>query len=543
MQIFTSFGCAMNRKQARRYGSASLALLALGITSVAGYAAAEEAAAPGPMVAPAPSSDRFVLTAVTVDGVTAYPQRELAPLYDQHLVREVGMEDLVRIATAITDKYRADGYFLTRAVVPPQAPGVGTARLRVYEGYIGEVVVTGGAARAVQPMLADLEGRRPLRLADLDRRLALASDLLGVRIRSRLEPDLDDPARHRLVVETELDRLDLSIYADNRGTESTGPWQAYARTAANTALRPGDQLSLSVLTTPLDPSEFTQVELAYSLPLPGGGRLRASASASSSDDSANASNTWLGNESRFAALRATYPVLRGRDHGLWASAGLDVRHVELNWLGAGRFKEDLSVVRVGAHGEVRGAGGVSTGFAQLSAGLDAFGATDRPTWRQSRWDADGQFFKINLQGTHYRDLGAYAGLYLAADAQWSPDPLLASEEFTAGGLPYGRAYNYGEISGDRGVAGLVELRLGRTVDAGALTFVQTYGFVDAAKVWNDNAAPGRGSAALSSAGLGLRLRFDDRLVLRIEAARPLTRTPYTEGDKDVRGFAAISAAF
>lgn len=484
-----------------------------------------------------------MLTALTIDGVTAYPQRAFAPLYDQHLAREVGMADLVGVAAAITDKYRADGFFLTRAVVPPMSADPGSARLRVYEGYIGAVVVTGPASAAVERLLRPLETRKPLRLADLDRRLALATDLPGVRISSRLEPDLDDPARHRLVVETQLRPVSATLYADNRGSEAAGPWQVYGRGALNSALASGDQLALSVLSVPEDPGEFTQLEATYALPLPGGGRLRGAISASRSSDSGAASNTWLGNESRAGGLRASFPLRRGRDHALWLSGGLDLRHVEQNWLGAGRFKEDLSVLRISAHGDRSGPAGVSTVLAQVSAGIDAFGATDAPTWRQSRWDADGQFVKVSLQGSHYRDLGSKAGIYLATDAQWSPDALLASEEFAVGALPYGRAYNYGEISGDSGLAGLVELRLGWAMKRKPLTFFQTYGFLDGAKVWNRNAAPGWRSAALSSAGVGVRLKFSDRLSLRIEAAKPLTRIPYAQGDKDWRAFASLSAGF
>lgn len=521
----------------RRLGAAALliGLITTGAPVSAAWAGSS-AAAPD-------DSARFVLTAVTIHGVTAYPQRAFAPLYDRDLAREVTLSDLVAIATSVTDMYRRDGYFLTRAVVPLQSGEAGAVQLRVYEGYIGEVRVTGPGAAAVTRLVEDLEGRRPLRLADLDRRLALASDLPGVRLSSRLEPDLDDPARHRLVVETQLRPITASLYVDNRGAETSGPWQAYGRAALNSAVAPGDQLALSVLTVPEDPNEFTQVEATYALALPGGGRLRGAVAASRASDSGAASNTWLGNESRSGGLRVSTPLRRSRDQALWLTAGIDLRQVEQNWLMSGRFKENLTVVRGSLHGDRTGPAGVSTGLAQISVGIDAFGASDAPTRRQSRWDADGQFVKLALQGSHYRDLGARAGIYVAADVQWSPDALLASEEFAVGALPYGRAYNYGEISGDSGVAGLVELRLGWRVQRKPLTFFQTYAFLDGAKTWNRNAPPAWRSAALASSGAGVRLKFTDRLSLRLEAAKPLTRTPYAKDDKDWRAFASLSAGF
>lgn len=161
----------------------------------------------------------------------------------------------------------------------------------------------------------------------------------------------------------------------------------------------------------------------------------------------------------------------------------------------------------------------------------------------SRFDADGDFWKVNIGVSHYRDIGKHAGVYLAADGQWSPDRLLLSEEFAPGGLPYGRAYNYAEISGDSGVAGLAEFRYGFAPQNSPVSFLQTYAFVDAAKVWNKPTTFGVRSAAFASAGGGVRLTLKGRITLRAEAARPLTRTPFERRDKAWRGFVSIWAPF
>ncbi|MBL8770674.1 MAG: ShlB/FhaC/HecB family hemolysin secretion/activation protein [Phenylobacterium sp.] len=503
-------------------------------------AAGPEPATTGPGAAPA--GGRFVLTGLTVDGVTAYPLKDLAPLYDDYLAREVTTEDLVKIAQAITDKYRADGYFLTRAVVPPQGPG-GHARLRVYEGYIGDVEVSGDAAPALEALLSGLTERRPLRLTDLERRLTLASDLPGVQPRSRIEPVIDDPARHRLVVAAGLRKWSGSVYLDNRGTDSVGPVQATGRLARNSLARPGDQLALSVLTVPDDPGEFVQGELSYGVALPAGSRLRGAFSASRSRQGSTPLNNNVGTESQAASLRLAHPLVRGRRESLWAAVTLDGRHVEQAYRNGGRYSDDLRVVRASLQGD-RGTGASSTSvFAQTSHGLEILGATVRPSRDNSRFDADGSFWKLNVGASHYRDIGRRAGLYLAADGQWSPDRLLLSEEFAPGGLPYGRAYNYAEISGDSGLAGLAELRYGFAPEKSAVSFFQTYAFVDGAKVWNHRTPFGGRSAAFSSAGAGMRVTLRGRFTVRVEAARPLTRTPFEEGDKDWRGFASLYAWF
>lgn len=498
-----------------------------------------------PQAASVPTRDptqRFVLTALTIDGVTAYPLRDLAPLYADSLAREISTDDLVRIAQAITDKYRADGYFLSRATVPPQAPG-GHARIRVYEGYIGDVEVTGDAAPAMEALLSGLTERRPLRLTDLERRLTLATDLPGVRARSTIEPFIDDPARHRLVVTAGLRKWTGSLYTDNRGTEAVGPVQANVRAARNGLVRSGDQLALSVLTVPSDPGEFVFGELSYGASLAVGSRLRGAFSASRSRQGTTPLNNTVGTESQSGSLRVAHPLIRGRRQSLWVAATLDARHVEQAFANDAGYADDLRVIRGSLQAD-RATGSSSLGgFVQVSRGLDILGATDRTGPGNSRFDADGQFWKVNVGANHYRDIGKRAGVYVSADGQWSPDRLLLSEEFAPGGLPYGRAYNYAEISGDSGVAGLAELRYGFAPSRPPISFFQTYAFVDAGKVWNKRTAFGARSAAFASAGGGVRLTLRDRFTVRVEAARPLTRRPFETRDKDWRGFVSLWTTF
>lgn len=488
----------------------------------------------------APADDRFVLNGLTIDGVSAYRQGDLAPLYANALATEVGVSELAGVAQALTDHYRKDGYFLARAATPRQVNPDGHARLVVYEGYVGEVAFEGDAVPAVGALLGDIVDIRPLKLADLDRRLALANDLPGVKVSARLEPDFDDPARHRLVVTTRLKRLEGQVYADNRGGEQAGPWQVYARGAVNSALRSGDQLGLGVLTTPGSAPNFTQVDVSYGAPLPGGGQLRGALAASTADGDPDGLAAALGNESQSASLRLTVPLTRRQDHSLWFSAQADARRVEQNWTNAD-LVDELAVARLSLQGERREKGVYSTAYAQISRGFGGLGGPDRDG--RTRWDASGRFWKVNVHGSHYRDLGSKAGLYLAANGQWSPDPLLASEEFSAGGLPVGRAYDYAEIMGDRGVSGQAELRVGWDPQLRPMTFFQTYGFIDGAKVWNYNAAPGWEAMDLASAGAGVRLVFKDRLSLRFELAKPLNRKPYAHKSKGLRGFISLSSSF
>lgn len=485
--------------------------------------------------------DCFVLTSVTIQGVSAYPLADLAPTYDQKLASRVGVADLVQTADAITERYRRDGYFLTRAVVAPGDHAQGAAYIVVYEGYIGAVSVEGSGAEAVDPILRPLADGRALTVAALDRRLSLASDIPGVRLTSRIEPMLDDPSQHRLVVTADLDRIEGGVYVDNRGTEAQGPWQAYATASVNSAVVDGDRLTLSALTVPENPDELSFGEIAYSVPLGAATRVRAALSAYTTDAPEGASG-WLSGQSQAASLAVTQALVRSRDASLWATAALDVRQVEQTYDQLGPVEERLSVARLTLSGRHKLEGGYVAGWAQVSQGLNWFDATTEPSPTLSRFDATGEFTKFNISASAYRDLGRYVGVYAEASAQYSTDPLLASEEFYVGGPTVGRAYNYGELSGDAGMAAVVELRAGWDPQPAAISFAQGYAFLDAARVINRTPI-GDIRGDLSSAGVGARITFRERATFKVELAKPRGPAPYTEDDKGWRVFFALSKEF
>lgn len=486
-------------------------------------------------------ADCFVLTSMTIQGVSAYPLADLAATYDQNLARRIGVNDLVHTADAITERYRRDGYFLTRAVVAPPDRTSGSAYIVVYEGYIGSITIDSSGADAVAHILEPLKDGRALKISELDRRLALASDVPGIHLTSRIEPTLDDPSRHRLVVTAELDRVDGGVYADNRGSDAQGPWQAYATASLNSAVLSGDRMSLSVLTVPDAPRELTFGEWTYSAPIGEATRIKAGVSAYTTDAPAD-STGWLGGQSQAVSLALTQALTRSRDASLWATAALDVREVRQTYEAVGAVKEQLTVARLTLSGRHKAGHGYISATAQASRGLDWFGATTTPSALLTRSDATSEFIKATASVSAYQDLGRFVGIYAEVSGQWSPDTLLASEEFYVGGPNMGRAYNYGEISGDTGIAGVVELRAGWDPQPAAISFAQGYAFLDGGRVTNSSPT-GDTRTDLASAGIGARITFRERATFKVELAKPLGRQPYTERDNGWRAFVSLSQEF
>ena len=76
----------------------------------------------------------FVLRGVRLSGAHALPQEALANSYRDYLDKSISEADLARIADGITDQYRAAGYHLSRAIVPPQDVAGGRIKIRSHRG-------------------------------------------------------------------------------------------------------------------------------------------------------------------------------------------------------------------------------------------------------------------------------------------------------------------------------------------------------------------------------------------------------------------------
>ncbi|MEO1252868.1 MAG: ShlB/FhaC/HecB family hemolysin secretion/activation protein [Pseudomonadota bacterium] len=502
-----------------------------------------------PVLPPAPPlregpAGSLVLLAVEIYGATAYRPEEFAPLYENLLARPVTMDDVASLTGAITETYRRDGYFLSRAVAPAQSVDDGVLRINIQEGYLKAVVVKGDAPQAARRRLKALKDEKPLRLSTLERTLLLVSDLSGVSVSDlRITPDPLDLAAHMLTVDVDIDQFEADVYIDNRGTEDAGPLQAYASASVNSIVRTGDRLKAGFFTIPEAPGELILGDLSYQLPITDSGAYVTLSGLVSRFD-AGALLAALDTEIRTKqiAMRLSYPFIRTRNQSLWGDIAFEGRDIEEEQLGAPQFEDKLRIVSAAANYRRDYWNGVTTLSAEASRGLNMFGASAGDA-SLSRPDADGSFTKIEGQVARYQNIGKTFGVYAAAAGQVSFEPLLASEEFAVGGTRFGRAYDFAELTGDDGFATLVELRHGRDPGISILDFYQIYGFYDYGTVWNDNASPEFSRLSLSSAGVGLRLTFPAALFVTVEAARPLDRVPFTQNDRDWRGFFSVSKTF
>jgi hemolysin activation/secretion protein len=502
--------------------------------------------------APAVAPDRraavgrpFRLIGAEIVGSTVYPPARLADFYEPYLGHEISLAEVETITEAITEQYRKDGYFLSRAVAPPQSVEFGVLRIRIIEGFVEEVRFSGD--RPGRPALFEAWSRRitaerPLRLGTLERSLLLMADVPGLTVRPNVRPIDADQGAYRLEVGLDHAPAGGFLTLDNRGTTTVGPLQSYGGVNLDSALGLLERTHLAGFTVPPTPEEllyfeFQQTHILNSLGTQGW--FFASRSSVDIGEAGTASK-----ENSFGTrllLGFSHPVLRSRDHNLYLTLKLDAFEADKNSMFE-VFDDRLRVMRLGTTYSTSDAfDGNSWLNLELSRGLDILGATGRDSALTSRVGGRADFLKATVDLTRTQALAGDWNLLIAGISQWSPHTLLSSEEFAVGGARFGRAYDPADISGSQGVAGVVELQYDVPLALPVLKSVQLYGYYDLGAVWG----AGFTRASMASAGGGVRFSLPRFLEGGLEIVKPLTRSasPGEDTGHDPRIFFSLRARF
>lgn len=486
----------------------------------------------------------FTLNGVRVEGATVFSSEQVENCYHGLIGRTVDANDMAKLAQCVTQLYRDDGFFLSRAVIPSQEVEGGVLTVKIIEGYIVSVSAAGMSDQEATAQFASALEERPARLQTFERALLLLADRPGYRVAaSQLVPVPDDPARFIYQLKVARQPLSYRIFADNRGTEAQGPDQVYGSIAWNSVFGDSDRITGALFTAPSSTRELLYADLNYLSGWMGGVFwTEFDASTTRSEDGAVLKAFAVRSETQRFYMRLGSPLIRTRAETLWANLTFDARDVEeATILGA---DEATRVIRANAIWTTTDGESRNDLTVELSHGFDAFGSSENGDPRMTRFDGRPQFTKLRLDAAHLRRFSQQWELMLTAAAQIADGALVSSEEFGAGGARFGRAYDYSEVTGDHGAAAGVELRFNIRSLFDATSSAQLYGFADVAWVWNvgrDPTAPDE--ADLSSTGLGVRVTPFPAVSASLEVAKPLSRDVAEQGDRNPRVFVSLSAAW
>jgi hemolysin activation/secretion protein len=478
--------------------------------------------------------------AVQVEGVTAYPQPEIAQLATGLVGPSVSLPKIDAARQAILQRYRGDGYVLTTVSV--RLDGGYHLHFVVTEGHIASVKLDGDigpAGTQVLRFLQRLTEQQPIDSATLERYLLLAQDVPGVTLRAVLEPSTDQPGALNLIAQVSRQPVSGLASIDNRAFNETGPIEILGLLDLNSFTSFGERTELSYYHTLPNSENFGQASYETFV---GASGLKVKVYAGYGVTVPTGSLGAIGYEGTTTVFgtQATYPVIRSRRQTLNVYAAFDgIESNITNTTSGPRLQASYDSLRVLRFGEdyalsdlLLGAdrAAINQVSARISQGLPILGAATNPT---ARLGERTDFFKANFQVTRTQTLfvpwdGASVGLMGLVTGQWSDDILPPAEQFYLGGSQFTRGYYAGQVPGDKALAATVELQLntgfetalfGQSFDISQ----QFYLFYDWGETWQNLSTDH--AAMINSAGGGVRTQLTRYVEVDFEGLARFNRFP------------------
>lgn len=496
---------------------------------------------------PQAGGQTFATRRFSIVGNHAVTDAEIRPLYDRYVGGRISEGELAELAEAITRLYRARGYHLSRAIIPPQDVKGGVIVVKVIEGSIVDLVVDGdsegrfGAKALLTPIVAE----QPSQQHVLERQLLLLNATPGIRVSdTSLEEIGTASGRFRLTVYVKTWHAYSSIGVDNLGSSSVGPWQTYATGAFNSYVVAGDALTVNASTIATDPRQLGFGRLSYEAPI-GTDGVRIGGSGLYSEVRPGDWRRQYGDVTKTESfeLHVSAAPLQSQRQTLTLTAGAQFTDVSEQDVFGTLYRDHLRTISLAADYRLKDDwGGVNYLTLTGRQGLDVLGASRLGDGSLSRDNGSGLFATVNVWFARYQTITDAVSLKLAGAAQYASTPLLTSQQFYLGAASFGRGYGNAEISGDNAMAGSIELRYDGSVTVPYLRGYQFYGFVESGTAWNVGYNYTDG-LSLTSAGGGLRLFFDGDLRADLGVGVPLSYRSFDNPNRNPRFLFSLSNSF
>jgi len=492
---------------------------------------------------------RFKLTQLQVEGTTVYSEDALLADYKSRLNTEVALSDIYQIASALTAKYRNDGYILSRVVVPAQSIEGGTVHLKAIEGYVAEVIVEGAdddQRKMVEGYAAKIKQSRPLTNAVLERYMLLMNDLPGAFARAAIKSSGSEPGASEMTIQFFQQKVQGGLSIDNRGGKQLGPLRMSGDIELNSVLGLQENTTLRAVTSgDNDALKYLSLSHDERIGLEGGKLNLSIYFVESKPRELLFIPLEEKTKSESAALTYSYPVVRSRSQNLYLRGAFSAYNGTTDIFGVEITRDHIRALRLGATYDLADSfHGVNVLDIELSQGINGLGSSDNHDPLLSRFDGRVDFTKTTLYAARLQALAPKWSMLAAINAQYAGTDLLSPELFGFGGEQFGRGYDPSELVGDHGAAMKLELHYTGSLPTKSVSSYTAYGFYDVGKVYqrsSDGFFDSSESAA--SLGLGLKMSLGQHVSGFVEIAKPLTRDVIAEGDRHSRGYAGLSIRF
>lgn len=495
----------------------------------------------------------FILQSIRLTGVQAFDPAYFDETVRPYIGQKVDLNTLNHLAAQITQAYRQEGYFLSRAIIPAQEIIDGTATVQVVEGYVNNVMVEdpdhllkGDLFNILEKTSLKIEKLAPLHGPTLERYLLLLNDS-GLFIQSVLKtPENAKSGAVDIVLKVSDKPTQILGEYNNYGSKFLGPHQFIGIASDGNVINSFDRVTIQG-NTALPLSEVQFGALSYEFPLNEEG-LRASFafSYSNSEPGYTLRAVELEGDSSNIDFGLSYPLIRSRRENLDLGVQYSILNSSTEFFDQELIDDKIRFLSIFGDYDVQDNwDGLNLMSFRVKKGLDMLSATKTGADNISRQQGRSDFVSIEASIGRKQNIFKSFQFQNTIATQYSPHPLFSSQEFGYGGMSFGRAYDPSEITGDKGVSTAAELRYLDipTVETLTLNLVP-FVFYDIGKVWNNDIDSKPVSAA--SAGIGTYYRLGENFGGAVQVAWPLTKsvdTPIMNGTNGPRLLFSVSTQF
>lgn len=476
---------------------------------------------------------KFELKQIKLEGATKYTQQEFSNFWKKDISKKVSLLRVYEIAAEITARYRADGYFLSRAYVPAQSIENGIVKIAVVEGYVSNLDFFGDLPENRDPLevfCVRVTSPKPLNIKTLERQILLLNDLSNTKFTAVLKAvpikESSDQYSVALVVTGEKNKedkwADTYLSYDNGGSRYMGPSVLNAHFSILKGMPEFHKVMISLSATPeLEELKAFAFEDVYPLNYDG---LSLAISGGYTDGAPGYNLTANEVESKtvMASIELKWAAIRSRAENLTFATSFDLTNSTIDALGTPLSEDRIRSTSLKVHTDIQDSfKGVTVFDGSIKKGLEILDSSDAGDADLSRNNGRPDFLLYEASLYRLQNIVGDLNVQMGVAGQFTVDPLLSSQQFGYGGKDFGRAYDSSEIIGDKGVSAMVEVQYNRSILSDKY-HLQQFAFYDIGKVWNVNEGAS-GQASGASAGFGVRVKTENNINTSLTIAQPLTR--------------------
>ena len=478
-----------------------------------------------------PVGVKVKVTGFAFSGNTVLSSMDLSNIMSFYVGKELTLTELSAATAAITNAYRAKGYFLATAVIPPQVIKTDAPiKIEIIEGILESVRLetkpaeTRISRNVLQKFVSRLPTGKPAEEGTISDMVMRVNEIPGISSRILLEPGTQPGATKALLEVTEAKPYSVSLDTDNYGSYSTGYYRIGSTLDLYSPLHLGDQFTLRAQTS--FSGDTQSVHAGYVVPVSGSGtRIGIDYSFVTYELGRSFSSLNASGEAHDFILTITQPAIRSRNLIL-----------NLSVAGEGKLLEDrtgsvnLKNQRHTATGQFGfngvemdswlGSGSTSFSF-NYSGGFVGIDDGSALTNDQSTtgMHTNGGYNKLAMALSRNQSIYNALSFYTGINGQWASTNLDSAEQFSLGGPSGVRAFPVSEASCDMGLVYTAELRyligsLGKIPGGLQLSAFVDHGYA----VLHDEPVVSDNTRNLTGVGFGVSWFDSDSFNLRTSVA-------------------------